>query len=48
MHKCLKMCGKRLCLATRTCVYYRVEEQQVIVLAVFHTARDSSLWQSRA
>jgi plasmid stabilization system protein ParE len=30
------------------CVYYRVEGQQVIVFAVFHTARDPSIWQSRA
>ena len=29
------------------CVYYRVESHQVIVLAVFHTARDPSIWQSR-
>lgn len=30
------------------CVYYRVEGGQVIVVAVFHTARDPSIWQSRA
>ncbi len=29
------------------CVYYRVETNQVQVLAVFHTARDPSIWQSR-
>jgi plasmid stabilization system protein ParE len=29
------------------CVYYRVEGAQVRVLAVFHTARDPSVWQSR-
>ena len=29
------------------CVYYRVEESQVMVVAVFHTARDPSVWQSR-
>jgi plasmid stabilization system protein ParE len=28
-------------------VYYRVEAGQVIVLAVFHTARDPSIWQNR-
>lgn len=29
------------------CVYYRQESGQVLVLAVFHTARDPSVWQSR-
>ena len=29
------------------CVYHRVEAGQVIVLAVFHTSRDPSIWQSR-
>jgi plasmid stabilization system protein ParE len=28
-------------------VYYREEPSQVIVLAVFHTARDPSIWQVR-
>ena len=30
------------------CVYYREEPSQVRVLAVFHTSRDPSIWQSRA
>jgi plasmid stabilization system protein ParE len=29
------------------CVYYRVESNQVLVLAVFHTARDPVVWQRR-
>jgi plasmid stabilization system protein ParE len=29
------------------CVYYRVESNQVVILAVFHTARDPSTWQRR-
>jgi len=29
------------------CVYYRVEQERVVVLSVFHTARDPSVWQSR-
>jgi plasmid stabilization system protein ParE len=29
-------------------VYYRIEPSQVSVLAVFHTSRDPSAWQSRA
>lgn len=29
------------------CVYYREEADQVLVVAVFHTSRDPSLWQSR-
>lgn len=29
------------------CVYYREEPNQVLVLAVFHTSRDPSIWQSR-
>jgi plasmid stabilization system protein ParE len=28
-------------------VYYRIEPNQVIVLAVFHTSRDPAGWQSR-
>ena len=28
-------------------VYYRVEPDQVVVVAVIHTARDPALWQSR-
>jgi toxin ParE1/3/4 len=30
------------------CVYYREEPGQVVVLSVFHTARDPSIWQGRA
>lgn len=30
------------------CVYYRVEGEHVVVLSVFHTARDPSVWQERA
>lgn len=30
------------------CVYYRPEQSQVIVLSIFHTARDPSIWQGRA
>ena len=30
------------------CVYYREEPGQVLVLSVFHTSRDPSVWQSRA
>ena len=29
------------------CVYYRIEAGQILVLAVFHTARDPSIWQRR-
>ena len=29
-------------------VYYRPDAAEVVVLAVFHTARDPSGWQSRA
>ncbi|WP_169977700.1 type II toxin-antitoxin system RelE/ParE family toxin [Tautonia rosea] len=29
------------------CVYYRNEADLVLVLAVFHTARDPFVWQSR-
>jgi plasmid stabilization system protein ParE len=29
------------------CVYYREEPRQVVVLAVFHTARDPSIWRGR-
>jgi toxin ParE1/3/4 len=28
-------------------VYYRVEDEQVVVLAIIHTARDPSIWQRR-
>src|SRR3954452_14969573 len=30
------------------CVYYREEPSQVVVLSVFHTARDPAIWQGRA
>ena len=29
------------------CIYYREEADQILVLAVFHTSRDPSVWQSR-
>lgn len=29
------------------CVYYRVRSGRVVVLAVFHTSRDPSVWQGR-
>ncbi|MFO0880423.1 MAG: type II toxin-antitoxin system RelE/ParE family toxin [Gemmataceae bacterium] len=30
------------------CVYYRVKTNCVVVIAVFHTSRDPSGWQSRS
>lgn len=30
------------------CVYYRVRPNRVVVTAVFHTARDPSIWQARS
>jgi toxin ParE1/3/4 len=30
------------------CVYYRERSSAVVVLSVFHTSRDSNVWQSRA
>ena len=30
------------------CVYYREERGQIVVLAVFHAARDPLIWQGRA
>ena len=30
------------------CVYYQVHADHVMVIAVFHSARDPSEWQSRA
>ena len=30
------------------CVYYQVHDDHVMVIAVFHSARDPSVWQSRA
>ena len=29
-------------------IYYRSEPNQITVLAIFHTARDPAVWQSRA
>ena len=29
------------------CVYYREEAGQLVVLSVFHTSRDPSVWQGR-
>jgi plasmid stabilization system protein ParE len=29
------------------CVYYRVKQDHVVVIAVFHTSRDPSVWQGR-
>lgn len=30
------------------CAYYRAKTDRVVVLAVFHTSRDPSVWQKRA
>jgi toxin ParE1/3/4 len=30
------------------CVYYREEPGQIVVLSVFHTARNPAVWQGRA
>jgi toxin ParE1/3/4 len=29
------------------CVYYRVKPDRVVIIAVFHTSRDPTVWQSR-
>jgi toxin ParE1/3/4 len=29
------------------CIYYREEPGQLLVLAIFHTGRDPSIWQGR-
>ncbi|HEV2949136.1 MAG TPA: type II toxin-antitoxin system RelE/ParE family toxin [Gemmataceae bacterium] len=29
------------------CVYYRVKPDWIVVLAIFHSARDPRVWQSR-
>ena|SRR5437868_1463707 len=29
------------------CVYYRVKPHRLVVIAVFHSARDPAIWQSR-
>src|SRR5437764_13355782 len=30
------------------CVYYRVKPSRLVVIAVFHTSRDPSVWQGRS
>lgn len=30
------------------CVYYKNEPKQAVVLSIFHTARNPSLWQKRS
>lgn len=30
------------------CVYYRVKLDRLVIIAVFHTSRDRTEWQSRA
>lgn len=30
------------------CVYYREKSKAVVVLSVFHTSRDPTIWQSRS
>ncbi|HYT88475.1 MAG TPA: type II toxin-antitoxin system RelE/ParE family toxin [Gemmataceae bacterium] len=29
------------------CVYYRVKPDRIVIIAVFHTSRDPSIWQGR-
>ncbi len=29
------------------CVYYRVKPDRVVIIAIFHTSRDPSVWQTR-
>jgi plasmid stabilization system protein ParE len=29
------------------CVYYRVKPDRLVIIAVFHTSRDPSVWQGR-
>ena len=29
------------------CIYYRVKPDKVVVIAVFHSARDPTIWQGR-
>jgi plasmid stabilization system protein ParE len=29
------------------CIYYRAKPDRIVVIAVFHTARDPSVWQGR-
>jgi toxin ParE1/3/4 len=28
-------------------VYYRLEDERIVVLAIVHTSRDSAVWQER-
>lgn len=30
------------------CVYFRLRDNEVVVLSVFHTSRDPSIWQTRS
>jgi plasmid stabilization system protein ParE len=30
------------------CIYYRTKPDTIVILAVFHTARDPGVWQSRS
>lgn len=30
------------------CVYYRVDGESILVLSIFHTSRDPTVWQNRA
>lgn len=30
------------------CVYFRLRSNQIVVIAVFHTSRNPTIWQSRA
>lgn len=41
--------GVREALVSRWpfCVYYQIQSDHVLILAVFHTSRDPSKWQSR-
>jgi toxin ParE1/3/4 len=29
------------------CVYFRIRNEKIVVLSIFHTARDPDVWQSR-
>ena len=29
------------------CVYYRVDGERILVLSIFHTSRDPTVWQNR-
>ena len=41
--------GARKAVAQRFpyCVYFRIKNQRIVVLAVFHSSRNPSSWQSR-